>query len=79
MTMPHSLTPDWARSKLRPLIEEGVDPEVFEGVLELLAAVAPTQDQDKFKHEAAWAAIDYGYCETEDCRLSSRKHFGIAV
>lgn len=78
MTIPRSPTPGWAEEKIRTLLENNDEPEVLEAVLELLAAIAPTKEQDKFKHEAAWAAIDLGYCRTEDCRASSRRYFSAA-
>lgn len=78
MAIPHSPTPDWATEKIRTLINSNDDPEVLIAVLELLAAVAPTRDQDKFKYEAAWAAIDEGYTRTEACRQSSRRYFSAA-
>lgn len=77
MPVPHSPTPDWAVSKMRTLIENA-DPEVLEVALELIAGVCPTEDQDKFKHEAAWAAIDIGYHHIDDCRRSARRYFSAA-
>lgn len=77
MSIPHSPTPDWAAGKIQTVIDNS-EPEALEAALELLAAVCPTEDQDKFKHEAAWAAIDLGYQHTEDCKRSARRHFSAA-
>lgn len=78
MTIPRSPTPDWAVSKIKTLIDNCDEPEALESVLEVLAAVCATADQDKFKHEAAWAAIDEGYHYLEDCKQSARRYFSAA-
>lgn len=77
--VPQSPTPDWAVEKFRKLIDDINEPEALDAALELLAAVAPTREQDKFKHEAAWAAIQYGYCKTSDVRAAAERYLGIAV
>lgn len=78
MSIPRSPTPDWAVSKIKTLIENCDEPEALEAALELVAAVCCAEDQDKFKHEAAWAALNYGYCLTDDCKQSSRRYFTAA-
>lgn len=75
----HSPTPDWAVSKIKTALDNSDEPEGLDAILELLAAVAPTQEQDKFKYEAAWAAIEYGYKRTSDVKLAARKYLGVAV
>lgn len=77
MTIPRSPTPDWATSRIQTLVEN-CEPEVLEAALELLAAICPDANQDKFKHEAAWAAIDTGYHHLEDCKRSARRYFSAA-
>jgi len=74
-----SPTPDWAVSKVKRILEDVDEPEVADAIIHLLAAVAPTQEQDKFKHEAAWAAIDYGFTKTSELRNAARRYLGIAV
>lgn len=76
---PHAPSPDWARQRIDTILNDTDDPEVLDALLELLAALAPTEDQDKFKHEAAWAAIERGYFRTEDARLAARRYLGVAV
>lgn len=71
-------TPEWAESKIDQ-IRNGNPEEQLDAVLELLAVVAPTLKEQKYKHEIAWAAIDYGYKQTEDCRKSCRRYLGVAV
>jgi hypothetical protein len=75
--MPHSPTPDWARSRI-DLIVPSDDPRALDALLELLAAIAPTVEEEKYKNELACAAIDHGYKRTEDCRLSGRRYLGMA-
>lgn len=77
MSVPHSPTPDWAVSKVKALADN-TDPEVLEVALELLSALCPSEEQDKFKYEAAWAAIDEGYHYLDDCRASARRYFSAA-
>lgn len=77
--VPQSPTPDWAVEKFRKVIDDIDDPEVLDAALELLAALAPTKEQDKFKHEAAWAAITDGYSRTADVRVAAERYLGIAV
>lgn len=55
------------------------DPEVIDAIIGLLAALTPTEEQDKFKHEAAWAAIVHGYKKTRDVHDAARRYLGIAV
>jgi hypothetical protein len=78
MCIPHSPTPEWAVSKIRTIIDNNDEPQVLEAVLELVAGLCATELQDKFKFEAAWAAIDEGYCKTEDCKQSARRYFTAA-
>lgn len=77
--IPQSPTPDWAVTKFRQVINDIDDPETLDAALELLAALAPTKEQDKFKYEAAWAAIDFGYCRTTDLHKSAQRYLGVAV
>lgn len=76
---PQTLTPDWAVSKVKRILADADEPEVVDAIIELLAAVAPTQEQDKFKYEAAWAAIEYGYTQTADVHIAARRYLGVAV
>ena len=78
MSVPHSPSPDWAVSKLETFMQHNDDPIALEAVLELLAACCASKSEDKFKHEAAWAAIDHGYCGTDDCKRSARRYFAAA-
>lgn len=78
MSIPHSPTPDWALQRIRTIVDNNDEPEVLEAVLELLAAVCASETQDRFKYEAAWTAIDYGYCKTDDCKASARRYFAAA-
>ena len=71
-------TPEWAESKIDQ-IRNGNPEEQLDAVLELLAAIAPTHKEQKYKHEIAWAAIDYGYTKTDDCRKSCRRYLDVAV
>jgi len=76
--IPQSPTSDWAKSRIDVIVPRD-DPEALDALLELLAAVAPTQEEEKYKHELAWAAIDHGYKRTKDCCDSCRRYLGIAV
>lgn len=71
-------TPEWAESQMDLVINGDADEQV-EAVLRLLAAIAPTLKEQKYKHEIAWSAIDYGFKQTEHCRKACRRHLGIAV
>ena len=77
--VPQSPTPEWAVSTVREYIDDIDDPRALDVALAILAAVAPTKEQDKFKHEAAWAAIIYGYKRTADVREAAKRYLGIAV
>lgn len=74
----HIPTPEWAESQI-DRIRNGDPEEQLDAVLQLLSAVAPTLKEQKYKHEIAWVAIDYGYKYTEDCRRSCRRYLGVAV
>lgn len=69
----HEATPDWAESCIDRILT-GDDPDQLNALLELLAAIAPTFTEEKYKHEIAWAAIHYGYKKTEHCRDSCRRY-----
>lgn len=71
-------SPEWAESQI-DRIRYGNPEEQLDAALQLLAAVAPTVKEQKYKHEIAWAAIDYGYKHTEECRRACRRYLGIAV
>ena len=71
-------TPEWAESQM-DRIRYGDPEERLDAVLALLAAVAPTLKEQKYKHEIAWAAIDYGYKHTKDCRQACRRYLRVAV
>jgi hypothetical protein len=77
MMMPHTPTPDWAISCMERIMKSD-DPDQLDALLELLAAIAPTEGEEKYKHEIAWAAIDHGYKRTEHCRKSGRRYLGVA-
>jgi hypothetical protein len=76
--IPHAPTPDWAKSRI-DLIVPRDDPKALDALLELLAAIAPTQDEEKYKHEIAWAAIAHGYKKTQDCYEACQRYLGVAV
>lgn len=78
MNTPQSLSPDWAITCVDRIIKDD-DPDQLDALLELLAGVAPTEEQDKYKHEAAWAAIEHGYKQTRDLPRAARAYLGIAV
>ena len=69
-------TPEWAESQM-DLIINGNTEEQLNAALGLLAAVAPTLKEQKYKHELAWAAIEYGYKKTDDCRRACREFVGV--
>lgn len=77
--IPHAPTPEWAVSKMKVVTRYG-DPELIEAVMELVATVAADKESDKFKNEAAWAAIDHGFSKSPDAlRKAAQAHLGIAV
>lgn len=73
----HLPSPEWAESCIDRIIKSD-DPDQLDALLELLAAIAPTFNEEKYKHDLAWAAIDYGYRQTDDCRKSCRRYLGVA-
>lgn len=76
--VPHTPTPEWAIYCMNR-ITKGYDPDSLDALLDLLAAIAPTIDEEKYKHAVAWAAIRHGYKQTEDCDKSCLRYLGIAV
>lgn len=74
----HLPTPEWAEVCIDRIVKND-DPDQLDALLELLAAIAPTKKEEKYKNEIAWAAIDYGYKKTDDCRKSCRKYLGVAA
>ena len=70
-------TPEWAESCVDRIVTSGNSDQV-DALMELLAAIAPTQKEEKYKHEIAWAAIEYAFKQTEHCRKACRKHLGAA-
>ena len=76
--LPHAPTPEWAVSCMDRILKYD-DADLLDAVLELLATVASDKDADKFKYEAAWAAIDYGFTKTEGLRPAARRYLGVAV
>lgn len=75
--VPHSLTPDWAVSCVKRIIKTD-DPDQLDALLELLAGIAPTEEEEKYKYDVAWAAIDFAYQGTADCHISCRQYLGVA-
>lgn len=75
----HAPTPDWVVEQLDLIFQYAEDPEVVDALIRLLAALAPSEEQDKFKHEAAWAGIVHGYKKTPDVHDAARRYLGIAV
>lgn len=76
--IPERPSPEWAINCLDRILTTD-DPDVLEAVLELLAGLVPTETENKYKYDAACAAIDYGYSKTEHCRRSGRQYLGLAV
>lgn len=71
-------TPEWAVSCIDRIAKYD-DPDLLDAVLELLATVSSDKESDKFKYEAAWAAIDYGFTKTAGVRKAAQVYLGIAV
>lgn len=76
--VPHTPTPAWIESCM-DRITKGYDPDALDALLDLLATIAPTEDEEKYKHELAWIAIQHGYRQTEDCSKSCYRYLGVAV
>lgn len=74
---PHHPTPEWAVACLDRILKTD-DPDALDALLVLLVGLAPTEEEERFKHDAAWAAIEYGYRKTGDCDESCRKYVGLA-
>lgn len=75
---PHSLSPDWAISCFDRIVKDH-DPDAVDALMELLAGIAPTEEQDKYKCDAAWAAIYHGYKQSGDLTRAAREYLGVAV
>jgi hypothetical protein len=75
---PHTPTPEWAITRFNEVVQDD-DPERLDAFLHLMASVAPTEQENKLKHEIAWAVIDYGYRKTRDCQEACRRYLGVAV
>lgn len=75
---PHAPTPEWAIASVDRITASG-DPDQLDALLMLLAGIAPTEEQDRYKCDAAWAAIEYGYTKTQDCANACRRYLGVAV
>lgn len=76
--VPHTPTPEWAVSHMDRVLQYG-DPDLTRSVMELLAGTSANQDEDKFKHEAAWAAIDHGFAKSPELRDAAKRYLGVAV
>jgi hypothetical protein len=77
--IPQSPTPERAVHCMKRILKYD-DQDVLDAVMELLGTVAANQESDKFKHEAAWAAIDYAFTQNAVAvRKASRDYLGIAV
>ena len=76
--IPHSPTPDWGKSQFDKIVKCD-DPEALQALLELLAVIAPTEQEEKYKYEIAWAVIQHGYRRTADCDKSCRRYLGIVA
>lgn len=74
---PHKPTPDWATDCMKRIVDKYDDPDLLDAALELLAGVID-QEGDKYRNEAAWAAIEYGYTKTKDFELQARRYVGAA-
>jgi hypothetical protein len=71
-----SPSPEWAVALMDKIIPTD-DQEALQALLELLAGIAPTSEEEKYKHDAALAAIDYGYRKTVDCDNACARYVGI--
>lgn len=77
--IPQSPTPERAVKCMKHVAKYG-DQELLDAVMELIATVAPDKDSDKFKYEAAWAAIDYGFTQSPSAvRKAAQEYLGVAV
>lgn len=72
---PHSLSPDWAVSRME-IITKYDDPILLDAVMELLAGVYDTRGD---KGDCAQAALEYGYRKTADCQKHCDDYLSIAV
>lgn len=75
--IPKDPTPEWAIECMQVVSEFG-DPDLLDAVMSLVCGVAPSQKQDKFKHAAAWAAIDYGFARSPELRKAAERYLGVA-
>jgi hypothetical protein len=77
--VPQNPTPAWAEQCVDRIIK-GYDADQIDAFMSLLAAIAPTEDEEKYKHEIAWTAISHAYKQTDDCLESCRRRvLGVAV
>lgn len=76
--VPHTPTPEWAVSCMELVLQYG-DPALTNAVMELVAGTSASETEDKFKHEAAWAAIDHGFAKSPELRVAAKRHLGVAV
>lgn len=71
-------SPERTTQLMKKIIDKYDDPELRDAAMQLVAEVAPTEDENKFKHEAAWAAIEYAYTKTTDLAVSCKRYLGVA-
>jgi len=77
--IPQNPSPAWAEECIDRIIK-GHDPDQIDALMGLLAVVSPTETEEKYKHEIAWAAISHAYKHTDDFYESCRRHvLGVAV
>jgi hypothetical protein len=77
--IPQSPTPERAIHCMSRILKYD-DPDVVDAVMELLASVAASKEGDKFRYEAAWAAIDYAFTKHPVAlRKASTDYLGVAV
>lgn len=85
MSIPHSLTPDWAVSCMKRIMKFD-DPEVLSAALDLVVGLSGLNDPDRLdashvalRDDAARAAAHFGYGETEECYQHCEDYLGINV
>lgn len=80
--IPQYPSPEWALDRFNRIVKSG-DPDSIDALIELLAGLAPDRDIDRpdeykrYKYDAAWAAIYYGFTKTTHCESACREYLGI--
>lgn len=68
------LSPEWAIALINRILKTE-DQDQQDALCELLAGVAPDMAQDKYKYDAAWAAITYVNRQSRRCEDCARRNF----